>query len=109
MYTITVDMRLLSSLLALWVTGVSVAYGYSMPGGYERVLFYYAYVAECAESNNSPSKIGAGCATAPRTCNFNQFMEYIMTEVSALQKTLWFFNATLRDRCRLTKKLERRE
>ena len=82
-YHHTGDMRFLSSLLALWATVVSVAYGYSLPGGYERVLFYHSYVAECLQSDNKPSTIGNGCASPGKVCNFNQFMEYIIADVSS--------------------------
>lgn len=75
-------MRFFASLLTLWATCLGVASGYSMPGGYERMMMFYAYVAECKETNNSPTKIAAGCAKAPKVCSFDRFMEYILPQVS---------------------------
>lgn len=76
-------MRLFASLLVLWATFLSVVYGYSLPGGYERVFFYYAYVAECKASSGNPSTIGKGCGRITQIkgcCNFDQFLSYILAK-----------------------------
>lgn len=44
--TVRHNRHLLFPLLALWAALADIAYGYSTPGGYERVLFCYAYLAD---------------------------------------------------------------
>ncbi|KAL6860701.1 hypothetical protein ACO1O0_004735 [Amphichorda felina] len=79
-------MRFFASMLALWATCLGVASGYSMPGGYERMMFYYAYVAECKETKNNPTQIAAGCAKTPNVCSFDRFMEYILPQTNPSTK-----------------------
>ncbi|EEP81861.1 predicted protein [Uncinocarpus reesii 1704] len=60
----------------------SVAQGYSIPGGYERCMFYYAYLLDCKINDGKPTTIGTGCAkvlgTGGTPCSMNQFLEFIM-------------------------------
>lgn len=82
-------MRFFLSSAAIWLAIASIAYGFGEPGAYERVLFYYAYVAECADTNNNPTSIGANCARNGNVCNFDAFMSYIMKPVCFTMHVSW--------------------
>ncbi|KAJ6445396.1 lipase (class 3) domain-containing protein [Purpureocillium lavendulum] len=68
-------------LLCLLGSLASVA-GYSLPGGYERMMFYYAYLMDCDSNGGAAKIIAPGCAKAAghaagTKCTLRQFINYI--------------------------------
>lgn len=57
------------------------ASAFDVPGSYERVWYYYAYLADVQLGQGVAPKIAAGCpkvmSTGGKPCSFNQFMAYI--------------------------------
>ncbi|PHH81018.1 hypothetical protein CDD80_4322 [Ophiocordyceps camponoti-rufipedis] len=73
-------MRLLLKVFFTAWTSASMALGFAVPGGYERLMFYSAYLIDCAINGNAPTTIAPGCArfyTLPKPCDLNQFINYI--------------------------------
>ncbi|PFH63380.1 hypothetical protein XA68_12344 [Ophiocordyceps unilateralis] len=54
--------------------------GFAIPGSYERLMFYFAYLFDCAAHGNNPTTIAPGCARyymLQGPCDLNQFINYI--------------------------------
>ncbi|KAK4503317.1 hypothetical protein PRZ48_006745 [Zasmidium cellare] len=49
---------------------------YDLAGAYERVLFYYAYLADTNSGTRPSTKIAVGC-NSKRACSFDEFVKYI--------------------------------
>ena len=68
--------------LSIWVFLISLLTSisaYSAPGAYERLWYYYAYTLDTAGN-----KVAAGCASPPKRCTFQQFLDYIDQNPKAL-------------------------
>jgi hypothetical protein len=71
-------MRLLFFFVVYLVT---LSTAYDLPGAYERLYYYYAYLIDCQLNGDVPKTMAPGCAKylkiKEKRCNFNQFLEYI--------------------------------
>lgn len=73
-------MHLLSHLLLLCIWLTSRVAAYDVPGAYERVFFYYAYLMEI-ELYGEPKKISPACGrvmgTGGKPCSYDQWVEFV--------------------------------
>ncbi|PPQ99593.1 hypothetical protein CVT24_005171 [Panaeolus cyanescens] len=74
-------MRAINCVFFFICSLVGVVRAYSIPGGYERVMFYYAYLMDCQLNGGTPKTIAVKCGKTP--CTFDAFLRYIMKEPPA--------------------------
>lgn len=75
-----ISISLIMNPFILLVCFLSVfADAYSEPGAWERLFYYYSYLADVAISGGKhPSKIAIGCSRhLDRKCTFNEFIKFI--------------------------------
>lgn len=76
-------MRLFTLLVFLF--GIVHTSAYSIPGGYERVLFYYLYSIDCQLNGGTPKQIATGCkGTGKNPCTLDQLLRYISDNPNSL-------------------------
>ena len=49
---------------------------YGLYGGYERVFYYYAYLADAKIHNDRPKSIAAGCSNSGK-CDYDNFIKFV--------------------------------
>ncbi|KAF9047765.1 hypothetical protein BJ165DRAFT_1403407 [Panaeolus papilionaceus] len=76
-------MRAINCVFFFICSLVGVVRAYSIPGGYERVMFYYAYLMDCQLNGGTPKTIAAKCSKSATPCTFDNFLRYIMKEPPA--------------------------